>query len=1812
MKKYRPNSRALAKVRLLMIIAVILIGVFATATALMKNRSGQQERVDKDSSRPIHQPDAKLEKALFVDKDSKGNQNQGTGQVQDQDGEVHAYAIQKVVPAVFNGDVRDLPRVPAKDLSERPEFESPFDAKQLLPEAHIQQPAQPNIPLAPMPNPIQNFAGLGRLDLATNGSGQIGAGTPPDTNGDVGPNHYIQSVNSGYGIFNKTGTLLASFTENSLFAAGPTGTICDTNSGGDPVVLYDSMADRWILSNFAFTGTGTVGPFFECLAVSKTSDPVSGGWYLYPIRTDTGLSGQPPLNTFPDYPKFGVWTDCLYYAANGFSSTGSYTGGLFGSFSRVDMYSGAALTGSLGFSASTSDFFTMMPSNLSAPANGLPPAGRLNFFVQESLTAFNFRVRTFTPGTNCGGTGTLSAVTTVSQTSYTPGGTDVTQPNTANLLDSLSDRIMQKNQYRNVGGTESLWITHTTRTAPVDQPQWAQINVTGGTIATTPTQQQIYAPDTTINRWMPSIAADKDGNVALAYSTSNGTSPNFPSIAYSGRLAGDTLNQLPQTETQLIAGSGSQTGNCGGAPCTRWGDYSSISVDPSDSCTFWVTNEYFVSQANGSNSPPIWATRIGSFSFPQPANCNPVASTPTVPAAPTGLSFTGVTQFAETLNWTDNATNEDGYVIYRSTDNVNFSFAAITAANANSQTISGLSPNTNYFWKMFAFTKGALSGSLTGSQATLPLGTVMSTPSGGLWSQTSTWSSGTVPTAGDNVTIVDGATVTIDTAAVAFSVTVGTGGSAAILQFEQTTARSLTTGGSVTIASNGTLQSNPAGTQTAHTLSIGGDLTNNGVLNLSTNANTAAAGLTFTGASNNTFGGTGGTTNIRTLTINKGTSFSNTLELNPTNFTVQGTTTDGTPMAFLTLTNGTLKVSGTFTLTGRVFTAAAYTIPATGGFWLNNPNFSVVGQNGSPTQSGLLRISQGTFNIGTSSGNSMGFSSGSTITVEGGTVNAAGRFGVGAAANAITYTQSGGTITVCTLGNASTTLASFDLGTSLISAISISGGTVVTQLANTGGSGPRDYRDQAGSGVTGMTGGTLQLGNAASGAAKTFILRGVLPLNTTVTNTSAGHTGQMDTTLVNYNNLGQNININSTATFNTANVIFLITGNMTNNGTLTSTGASSRYYHLGNGAAQTYSGTGVVTAPMTTFELDNALGLTLSPTNQVVTNIIRLFTGSLAGANKLTLGNGAATTGTVQIGNTTTPTAAGTFDVAPTFNLGTGGEVISYLRTTASRNTGPEVNPTRSLTNFTYDDNDATHSLTIAGGDLTVTGTTTLTNGRVITGANTFIIGSAGTVTRTNGYIDGNFRKTYAAAGSKTYEVGTANGFSPVTVNATAGTFPAGFDVKATQGPQPSVNAGTSIQRYWTLTNTTVSSADLTFQYLVGDVMGNENNYKVIRVSGGTPVSFPSSTVNTGTHTATLTGATSFSDWTVGEVAGPTAAPANISGRVTALDGSGLAGVVLRLSGATSSTAITDGNGNYRFTNVDTQQFYTVTPQLANYRFRPANRSFSLLADKTDAVFTGTPDGAASTNAIDTNEYFVRQQYLDFLGREPDQGGFEYWTDRLNQCGGDADCVRQRRIDVSAAFFASQEFQETGSFIYRLYQGALGRQLSYAEFSADRQQVIGGPKVDASKAAFANAFVQRAEFAQRYQANTTVESFVDALLQTAASSGADLSSERDNLIASYHSGGSTNESRSLVLRALANNAALSSAVYNPSFVLMEYFGYLRRDSDRGGYDFWLNVLNNREPGNYRGMVCAFITSTEYQRRFSPIVTRSNGDCAGLR
>ncbi|MFZ2235863.1 MAG: G8 domain-containing protein [Dokdonella sp.] len=829
--------------------------------------------------------------------------------------------------------------------------------------------------------------------------------------------------------------------------------------------------------------------------------------------------------------------------------------------------------------------------------------------------------------------------------------------------------------------------------------------------------------------------------------------------------------------------------------------------------------------------------------------------TPPVPAAPTFLTFAPVAATSMTLNWTDNATNELGFTINRSLDGITYSAVGTAAANANTFNDAGLAPSTVYFYQVIAFSEGAVSTALSGSQSTIAAANIMSTGAGGPWNTPGTWSGGVVPSAGDNVTIAAGTTVTIDLpTANALNLTVANGGN---LVYQDTPAASLVVATSATIAAGGTFASAAAGTTLTHALSVGADLTNNGTLDFSTNGNTAAAVITFTGATSNTFGGTGATTDVRAITVNKGVSRLNTIELTATNFTVQGVSTD--VAGFLTLTNGTFKLSGSFAGTNRVFAIPAYVIPANGGFWLNNASYSVAGQNASATSSGLLRITTGTFNIGTGTGNSMGFLAGSATTVEGGSVIATGRFGVAAAGNIITYTQTAGDVTVCTVGNASATLGSFDLGTSASSTITISGGTINPQLSAT----TIDYRDQAGSGTVGVTGGTLRLGNAASGAAKTFNLRGVLP-NVVIDNMSAGHSALMGAP-VTYNNVSLNITISSGTTFNPGNNVFLFNGiTITNNGTLTHNGAASNFVTF-NPAPVSYTGVGVVTAPMSALSLQSG-NMTIDPASpNIVVATVRLFVGGFINANKLTLGNAGATTGTVQIGNTTTPTAAGTFDVPMTFNLGTGGQIMSYLRTTGPRTTGGEINPTRALTTMTRDDNDLANTLTIAGGDITVTGTTTMTNGRIITGANNLVVGP---VVRTNGYVDGNLRKNLAAAASTNFEVGTANGYTPVLMNVTAGTFPTPITVAAVQMIEPTIfPQDKSLVRYWGITATGIT-ADLTFNYLdPADIPGTviEANLHLFRrtLPAGTFMDVdPGATgLNVAANTYSVAGISTFSNW---------------------------------------------------------------------------------------------------------------------------------------------------------------------------------------------------------------------------------------------------------------------------------------------------------------------------------------------------------------
>jgi uncharacterized repeat protein (TIGR01451 family) len=552
-----------------------------------------------------------------------------------------------------NIDLRNLPQTAPKQRDREEHEVEPHPVE--LPGGHAggMSTAPAPVPSAPAPAPNITFDGLDRVNF--------GQGYPPDTNGDVGPTYFIQTINSSVGVFRKSdGVRVAAFSFDTLMAQGNFGNLCDTENFGDPVVLYDTFEDRWVLTDFAFSldGSGNViNPpgAFQCFAVSKTGDPVSGGWNFYSINTAGGLG---------DYPKLSVWTDGIYMSANmfGYSAGASFQNPRVFAFNKMQMYAGAPTVQVVTFNAPASDF-TLLPSNARLQA-GTPPAGTPAYFVStwqflNAVSVYKFHVDWTRIG-NSTFTGPDSPLAATSG----PNASVANAPSLGgNSLDVLQIRAMMQNQYSNIGGVESLWTTHTVRRANTTgfaAPRWYQVDVTGGTVAANLPQAATWDPDgaNVMHRFMPSLAVDRAGNLALGYSTSSSTTK--PAMKYAGRLASDPVNTFGQGEQVLIQGAGTQSGNCGGSACARWGDYSAMTLDP-DGCTFWYTNEYYA--ADGLN----YLTRIGSFSYP---SCTAVGAGGTVSGTVTaqvgGSPLSGaVITFGSRTTTTDGAGN--------------YSFAAIPA-----------------------------------------------------------------------------------------------------------------------------------------------------------------------------------------------------------------------------------------------------------------------------------------------------------------------------------------------------------------------------------------------------------------------------------------------------------------------------------------------------------------------------------------------------------------------------------------------------------------------------------------------------------------------------------------------------------------------------------------------------------------------------------------------------------------------------------------------------------------------------------------------------------------------------------------------------------------------------------------------------------------------------------------------------------------------------------------------------------------------------------------------------------------------------
>ena len=470
-----------------------------------------------------------------------------------------------------------------------------------------QKPANPKkrVPYDDSPNfvgdfatqtaPIKNTAPLAATSAGLGFDGQ-GVGmpgftvqyAPPDTTGAVGETQYVQWVNAAFTVFDKAnGSILKGpVAGNTLFTGF--GGQCEATNDGDPVVMYDKAAKRWIMMQFAVTNGKTAG-YFQCVAVSQTSD-ATGAYTRYAF----------PYTGFNDYPKAGVWPDGYYVTYNMFTNGTTFAGAKTCVMDRVKMLAGLPATQQC-VQLSTA-YGGLLPADLDGSTP--PPVGSPNYVMNlgsSKLNLWKFKVDWATPA-NTKMTGPV-AIPVTAFAAACAGGTCIPQAGTTNKLDSLADRAMFRFAYRNFGTYESLVVNHAvkmTTTAKVQYAgtRWYELR-NPSAAAPTVFQQSTYAPDAT-SRWMGSMAMDKQGNIALGYSASSSTIK--PALRYATRLKTDTLNTL-SNETTIVQGGGAQL-----ATLTRWGDYSSMSIDPVDDCTFWFTSEYL--KADGKFN---WSTRIHSF-----------------------------------------------------------------------------------------------------------------------------------------------------------------------------------------------------------------------------------------------------------------------------------------------------------------------------------------------------------------------------------------------------------------------------------------------------------------------------------------------------------------------------------------------------------------------------------------------------------------------------------------------------------------------------------------------------------------------------------------------------------------------------------------------------------------------------------------------------------------------------------------------------------------------------------------------------------------------------------------------------------------------------------------------------------------------------------------------------------------------------------------------------------------------------------------------------------------------------------------------
>ena len=615
--------------------------------------------------------------------------------------------------AVANEAVHDTspPLIELPLIGPTPKFRNPGSTKPRIPYERqaVMYPDEPaglsgiaaidEVNLTSMPAPSQNFAGV------DNPNGYF----PPDTVGDVGPNHYVLMVNVSFAVYTKTGVKLYGPVDFQTVFGGFPGA-CGTENSGDPIVVYDGLADRWVLSQFAIPAAGDM---YECVAVSATADPL-GAYHRYAFSYGAMM---------PDYPKLSVWPDGYYASYNMYNPTGwAFTGAKVCALERSKMLVGEPATQQC---VDVPEAMSLLPADVDGP--NPPPAGSPNYVMGEhwsdtdKLTLRRFFTDWENPAnTHLDGPVNL-AVLPWSRSCVGGEWYCVDQPQVnrfdaairAPVLDTLDGTLMYRLAYRNFGTHESLLANHTVGVDVVPPLHrrtgiaWYEIRSPGQTpvvyqegtsAAPTPGEGEV-APF----RWMGSIAMDREGNVALGYSSSSST--RYPSINYVGRLATDPLGTMSADEGVIMAGAGSQT-----ATPARWGDYSAMQVDPGDDCSFWYTNEYL-----RESTPASWSTQIASFRFP---GCEGTTTRPGAPASVTPAASN--TEVA--VSWTPPVDGGGlpvtGYSVVAAPDGATCATLVGATADPLACTVAGLYNGTAYTFAVTATNAKGISPAAVSAPAT--------------------------------------------------------------------------------------------------------------------------------------------------------------------------------------------------------------------------------------------------------------------------------------------------------------------------------------------------------------------------------------------------------------------------------------------------------------------------------------------------------------------------------------------------------------------------------------------------------------------------------------------------------------------------------------------------------------------------------------------------------------------------------------------------------------------------------------------------------------------------------------------------------------------------------------------------------------------------------------------------------------------------------------------------------------------------------------------------------------------------------------